>query len=344
MDPDAARVAMLHQDPHPAHRGFAEAVGADLVDYHRLSLGPLEGTVLEDGINGLAYPDYDVYIVEGSRPLYGALARRFTRGGKLVYLCADHGLYQLGSSDFEGDSAFKSLVGKFGTPVVRALGSRGIDGVVAVSEFAEEFTRPIVGPDTPIEIAHPFIQQDNYDALGDVEPDLDANVAVTVARPWEYKGVDMLVEAWPRVREQFPDAELHVVGKGHPDDYETTAGVRVRGYVEDLGDAFEQASLFVQPSRMDTFPVSTLEAMRAGLPPLVTKTAGTRSEAREIDSLFVTEPNPEALARGVREYFVRGTAERRRLSEMARARGSRFDPESRKEAFREAFREILKAL
>jgi glycosyltransferase involved in cell wall biosynthesis len=344
MDPDTARVAMLHQDPHPAHRGFAEAVGADLVDYHRLSLGPLEGTVAEDGLNGLAYPSYDVYLVEGSRPLYAALARRFTRGGKLIYLCADHGLYQLGNADFEGSSAVKSLVGKFGTPLVRAVGRHGIDGVIAVSEFAVEFTRPIVGPDTPIEIAHPFIQPETYEDIADVTPDLDSNVAVTVARPWEYKGVDMLVKAWPRVREQFPDAQLHVVGKGHPDDYGTTPGVRVRGYVEDLADVFAPASLFVQPSRMDTFPVSTLEAMRAGLPPLVTRTAGTRSEAREIDPLFVAGPNPEALARGVREYFVRDADERRRLSEVARERGASFDPESRTAAFRQAFRDVLKEL
>ena len=344
MDPDAVRVAMLHQDPHPAHRGFAEAVGADLVDYHRLGAGPFEGTVAEDALNGLAYPNYDVYLVEGSRPLYAALARRFTRGGKLVYLCADHGLYELGSADFEGGSAAKSLVGKFGTPAVRAVGRRGIDGVVAVSEFAAEFTRPVVGPDAPIEVAHPFIQPENYEALGGVEPTLDSNVAVTVARPWRYKGVDMLVEAWPRVREEFPDAELHVVGGGHPESYGETPGVKVRGYVEDLADAFAPASLFVQPSRMDTFPVSTLEAMRAGLPPLVTRTTGTRSEAREIDESLVVETNTYALSRGVREYFDRDADERRAFADRARERGARFDPASRKAAFREAFRRVLKAL
>ncbi|WP_132060797.1 glycosyltransferase family 4 protein [Halorussus amylolyticus] len=344
MDPDAVRVAMLHQDPHPAHRGFAEAVGADLVDYHRLSVGPFEGTVFEDGLNGLAYPSYDVYLVEGSRPLYAALARRLTRGGKLIYLAADHGLYQLGNPDFEGSSGVKSLVGKFGTPAVRAVGRRGIDGVVAVSEFVAEFTRPIVGPDTPIEVAHPFVQQETYDALGEVNPDIDANVAVTVARPWEYKGVDMLVSAWPRVREEFPDAELHVVGGGHPEAYAETPGVSVRGYVEDLADAFRPASVFVQPSRMDAFPVSTLEAMRAGVPPVVTRTAGTRSEAREIDPSLVVETNEYALSRGVREYFARDSDDRRALARRARERGERFDPESRKAAFRAAFRTVLKAL
>jgi glycosyltransferase involved in cell wall biosynthesis len=344
MDPDAARVAMLHQDPHPAHRGFAEAVGADLVDYHRLSVGPLEGTVGEDFLNGLAYPDYDVYLAEGSRPLYGALVRRFTRGGKLVYLCADHGLYQLGNADFEGSSTLKSLVGRFGTPAVRAAGRRGIDGVLAVSEFAAEFTRPVVGAGTPIEVAHPFVQPETYEALGDVDPDLESNVAVTVARPWHYKGVDMLVDAWSRVREEFPDAELHVVGGGHPESYAETPGVRVRGYVEDLADAFAPASLFVQPSRMDTFPVSTLEAMRAGLPPLVTRTTGTRSEAREIDPSLVVETNEYALSRGVREYFARDSDDRRALADWARTRGARFDLESRTATFREAFRAVLKEL
>ena len=344
MDPESVDVAMLHQDPHPAHRGFAEAVGADLVDYRRRSMGPLSGTVVADVANGLAYPEYDVYLVEGSRPLYAALVHRFTRGGTVVYLCADHGLYALGEGDFQGDSLLKSLVGRFGTPVVRAVGRRGIDGVVAVSEFAAEFTRPVVGPDAPIEVAHPFVQPETFDALGDVEPDLASNVAVTVARPWHYKGVDVLVDAWPQVREHVPDAELHVVGGGHPESYGDTPGVTVRGYVEDLADAFRPAALFVQPSRMDTFPVSTLEAMRAGVPPLVTNAAGTRSEARAIDDSLVVDPTPEALAAGVVRYFERDLADRERLAAVARERGARFDADSRKAAFREAFERVLDEL
>jgi glycosyltransferase involved in cell wall biosynthesis len=344
MDPDAARVAMLYQDPHPAHRGFAEAVGADLVDYRRHSLGALDGTIAADVWNGLRYPSYDVYIVEGSRPLYAAILTRMTSDARLVYLCADHGLYSLGRGDFEGDSAFKSLVGRFGTPAVRAAGRRYVDGVVAVSEFAAEFTRPIVGDATPIEIAHPFVQPDVYEALGGVEPDLESNVAVTVGQPFRYKGVDLLVDAWPRVRDEHPDAELHVVGRGHPASYGEVPGVRVRGFVEELADALAPASLYVQPSRMDTFPVSVLEAMRAGLPPLVTETTGTRSEAREIDPSLVVEPSAPALARGVTNHFDRGPDERRRLASVARERGASFDPASRRDAFAAAFRRVLEAL
>lgn len=344
MDLDAVDVAMLYQDPHPAHRGFAEAVGADLIDYHRLSAGAFSDTLAEDIFNGLQYPAYDVYLVEGSRPLYAALTRRFTGNGKLVYLCADHGLHELGSTEFQGDSTLKSLIGKFGTPAVRTVASRGIDGVVAVSEFAAEFTRPIVGPDTPITVAHPYIQPENYDSLADVMPDLDSNIAVTLGRSWQYKGVDLLVEAWPAVREEFPDAELHVVGSGHPEAYDNVVGVHRRGYVDQLADAFEPASLFVQPSRVDTFPVSTLEAMRAGLAPLVTETTGTRSEAQAVDPSLVVQADTASLADGVRSYFRRDLTDRQSFSEQACGRSQRFDPNSRKAAFREAFQEILKAL
>lgn len=222
MNPDSTRVAMLYQDPHPAHRGFAEAVGADLIDFRGFSPDTLGDGVPADVVNGLRAPRYDVYLVEGSRPLYAALVNRVVRGSRLVYLCADHGLYSLGRDDFEGSSGLKSLVGRFGAPAVRAVGHEYVDGVVAVSEFAADFTRPIVGSDTPMAVAHPYVRPDVYDSLGDVTPSLDEKVAVTVGRPSEYKGVDLLVEAWPRVRKRHPEAELHVVGSGHPESYADT--------------------------------------------------------------------------------------------------------------------------
>jgi glycosyltransferase involved in cell wall biosynthesis len=84
--------------------------------------------------------------------------------------------------------------------------------------------------------------------------------------------------------------------------------------------------------------------MRAGLVPLVTETTGTRSEARAIDPSLVVAPDTASIADGVCTYFDRSPDERRTLSEQARSRGEQFDPESRKAAFREAYRNVLKAL
>ncbi len=335
---------MLYQDPHPAHKGFAEAVGADLVNYRGREPDRLGDGLPADVANGLSLPDYDVFIVEGSRPLYTAVINRLVNGGQLVYLCADHGLYALGAGDFEGDSLVKSLIGRFGTPAVRAVGSHSIDGVIAVSEFAAEFTRPVVGEDTPIEIAHPYIEPDLYDDLGEINPDIGGKTAVTVGRASRYKGIDLLVDAWSTVRQTHPDAELHVIGSGHADSYADTDGVILEGYVEDLPEALAQASLFVQPSRMDTFPVSALEALRAGLPAVVTTGTGTRSVARRLDERLVTEPDPPSLAATISWYFGCTSSERRAMGDQARKIGESFNARERKAAFRDAFRRVVRSI
>jgi glycosyltransferase involved in cell wall biosynthesis len=90
--------------------------------------------------------------------------------------------------------------------------------------------------------------------------------------------------------------------------------------------------------------VSTLEALRAGVPPLVTTAAGTRSEARAVDDSLVVDPTPTALAAGVVDYFERDRDDREHLAAVARDRGARFDADSRKQAFREAFERVLAAL
>ena len=342
MDPDAARVVMLCTDPHPAHAGFAEAVGARQVDFRARSAGPLAGSVAEDVLNGLTYPDADVYLVEGSQPLYAAVLARARTDAKVVYLCADHGLYDLGRGSFEGRSGLKTLVGRFGRPVVQAVTRHAIDGCVAVSEFAAEFVRPFLD-DAPTRVAHPYVQPERYEALLGVGDPPDAPVALTVGRGARYKGVDLLVDAWPRVREGHPDATLHVAGAGHPDRYGDVPGVSLHGFVEDarLVDLFAGSSLFVQPSRMDTFPVSTLEALCAGRVPLVTETTGTRSEARALDPDLVVGPTSGALARGVRTYFDRSRHDRELLAARARERGRTFDGVTRRAAFRRAFEDVV---
>lgn len=334
-------VAMLYFDPHPVHRGFAESVGADLVDYRAHSAGPLAGTVADDLVNGLRLPEYDVLVVEGSVPLYTALVARARSDVRVVYLCADHGFYELGRGDFEGSSLAKTLVGRFGRPAVSLVGRWGVDGIVAVSEFAADYARGVVGSEKPVRVAHPYVEADLQRELLATDCNLAGDVAVAVGQAAPYKGFDLLVDAWPAVRRRHADAELHLVGEGHPASYAETPGVVVHGYVDSLPELFSRAALFVQPSRMDAFPVATLEAMCAGLPAVVTETTGTRSEVAALDRSMVVPPTVEGLAAGVADYFDRSLAERLELSGKARDRGKRFDEASRRSAFREALTDVV---
>jgi hypothetical protein len=78
---------------------------------------------------------------------------------------------------------------------------------------------------------------------------------------------DFLCFAWPLVRREVPDAELRVVGSvgGHVDAW--SAGVRVLGRVDDLGAAYADARLVINPAVAGTgLKIKTVEAVSQSRP------------------------------------------------------------------------------
>lgn len=338
---------MLHlgDDVHPSHSGFADAVNADLVSCSSPSISPHSiESFAEEFKRGIEIRGFDVLITEGARPLYAALFNKIFHGTKIVYLCAEHRIYQL----LQGDTDLQTLYGKFkhflgerGLPAMRSVLRRGIDAVICVSQLMKDAVREVVGTETPIEIAHPYIQQDLYDKLGQTDFSPESKTVTTIGRSAQYKGVDLLVDAWDTVSVQHPEAELHIVGNGHPQEYETTSGVEVHGFVEDIVDVYADTGLYVQPSRYDAFPVTVLEALRAAKPALVTDKTGTKSAVNQVDSALITPAQSDKIAEKINWYLGLDQNKKNQLSCDAGRIGSQFDPESRKDAFREAFHSVM---
>jgi glycosyltransferase involved in cell wall biosynthesis len=152
------------------------------------------------------------------------------------------------------------------------------------------------------------------------------------------------VAAWGRVLDDVSDATLHIVGAGHPEAYGNKDGIEVHGYVENLTDVFRRCALYVQPSRIDTFPVSTLEAMATGLPTAVTNKTGTLSEVQKVDPSLIMAPNPSTVGQTISKYFRTSVSRRRTLSEQFRDIGSRFAETSQRQEFKRNFEEILEEI
>ena len=332
-----------NEDLHPAHRGFAESVDADVLSVSNTSPHSTK-SFYQEFTRGYSIGDYDTIIAEGSRTLYSGLIHKMRYKSDLVYLCADHRLHDLWNSSIEISSAytlFKHLIGIYGKPVVRTIAQYGVDGIIAISEFVENYLRPIFQDYVPINIAHPYIQPDLYEQLGQVDPDLDRKVAVTVGRATRYKGVDLLVDAWPDVRKNHPEAELQIIGKGHPESYADTPGVTVQGFVEDLVDIYTSAGLYVQPSRIEPFGVAVLEGLRAGVPAVITESTGVRSEITEVDDRLIAPTTSAELNEAISWYFDLSQVEKQKLSKVAKRRGERFGPKKRKRDFRKEFQKLL---
>jgi glycosyltransferase involved in cell wall biosynthesis len=94
---------------------------------------------------------------------------------------------------------------------------------------------------------------------------LDAGpLVVCVGRLSRQKGQDVLLDAWPLVTRNVPDASLVLVGDGPEADRlrrRAREGVRFAGRRDDVGEWLGAADLVAVPSRWDGLSLVVLEAM-----------------------------------------------------------------------------------
>jgi glycosyltransferase involved in cell wall biosynthesis len=114
----------------------------------------------------------------------------------------------------------------------------------------------------------------------------DRPTVVCVGRLCRQKGQDLLLEAWPSVRESVPDAQLALVGDG-PDEKalraKAPAGVLFAGKRLDVQDWLAAADVVTLPSRWEGMSIGMLEAMARGRAVVAADVPGAR-EALDDDS------------------------------------------------------------
>jgi glycosyltransferase involved in cell wall biosynthesis len=127
-----------------------------------------------------------------------------------------------------------------------------------------------------------------------------------------WKGLDVLLDAFPLVREQRPDAELVIAGatvlgkEGFATGLRARArampGVRWLGPRDDVPDMLADLDVFVLPSTSpEPFGMALVEALTSGVPSVATDAGGPREIAARVgDALqLVPASDPAALAEAV---------------------------------------------
>jgi glycosyltransferase involved in cell wall biosynthesis len=149
------------------------------------------------------------------------------------------------------------------------------------------------------------------------------------------KGPDLLLEAWGRVAQRFPDAHLTLIGpradEDHPRwgeferklDYlvrasEAANRVHFTGFVPNVEAYLRGSDVFVFPSSKEGQPNVVLEAMASGLPVVLTPFLGISEDlGKPGHHYLITERNCEALAVAVATLLKSGEL-RAALGEWAR--------------------------
>jgi len=161
--------------------------------------------------------------------------------------------------------------------------------------------------------------------------------AVVAARLMPVKGVDLLLEAWAKLKATGRAFPLRVLGDGWSASELraqcTALGlddlVHFEGFVSDPAPVIAGAAVYVAPSRMEGLPGSVIEAMALGVPVVATRVGGNVDVLENVSPAWLVPPeDPDALAQAVEKIRALPELEARvlraRLQEEAY---SRFHPD-----------------
>lgn len=230
-----------------------------------------------------------------------------------------------------------------------------LDARIAVSEAARTFVDAYFPAD--YEIIPNGVSLEQYSA--DVEPlpelsDGRRNILFLGRYEEPRKGFRYLLRAFPKIRSQFPDARLVVVGVGDASRYErfmnqhdlTEADVVFVGFVADelKPRYYASCDVFCAPSTgRESFGFILLEAMASGKPVVATAIDGYSDVIRAgQDGILVEPKDSEALALGIVRVLADSDL-RARLALNARERARTFSWEEVARQVLEVYRATLAA-
>lgn len=197
---------------------------------------------------------------------------------------------------------------------------------IAVSTAARSLVEEAFGPGARI-----VPNGVDLDAFAEVPPAPGQDRVLFFGRLELRKGAQVLAEAWPRVADAVPGAQLVIAGDGalrpQLEDALADHDVRFEGAYDrrKLIHLLAEAEIACLPAiGGESFGITLIEAMAAGRPLVATEVAGYTSVVRGPgEGLLVPPSHPDALAAALIE-LLRDPARRDALAKGGRERAQRF--------------------
>lgn len=139
-------------------------------------------------------------------------------------------------------------------------------------------------------------------------PETSPFVFVAVGNLIPIKAFDILIKAFVHVKE---NAKLYIIGdgpekgrlEGQIHELQLEGQVELLGQLErtEINKIFQKSHVFVLPSQSETFGVSYIEAMYAGLPVIATRCGGPESFVNENNGILVPVNDVDGLVKAMRD-------------------------------------------
>ncbi|MEM2561528.1 MAG: glycosyltransferase family 4 protein [Candidatus Bathyarchaeia archaeon] len=314
------RVSYLCREggPHPAHRHWINI----LLNYANTQIAYIPSNIPFRMIPTYIplNKKYDLAIIEGFTPLpIGWFMKKIGLCKKLAFITTS--------------PAFTYF------PKLSNLFLQDIDLIIAVSSLMRSVVERMFKFKKRIVICHPIPEISGFLK---VKPSLNSQRICFIGAFSHVKGVDLLPKIITKVRTRFREAELLVIGKGTT-KLNKVEGMKILGYIHHdiLPSYLSSCSIYLHPARFDALPVSVVEAMAAGLIPIVTEMTGSKDIVKEVSSDLIVPVNVDALADKIIQILSMSHSERIKLSEKAKKVAQSFIVNAEKD-FLQVLNKLLK--
>ena len=116
------------------------------------------------------------------------------------------------------------------------------------------------------------------------------------------KGGDKLIDAFKKVKQEFPAYSLKIAGQKPPDKY-LSSGINYVGKfkksdpedADRLAKLFSEAFCFVLPTSKDMTPLVLIEALSSGCPVIATRNFGIPEIVKDTDNRVVARSRAGGL-------------------------------------------------
>lgn len=248
--------------PHYCNKKYAEAVCNKTFVLHGHGMPrdiPIVSNVAIGMINALKLPKDRIYLCNGIAELYPFLFNK-PKDATVICFLKESTIYKMRKMNKQKEGFLFKLLSK---------ADIFFTDTYAYRDMARNY---II--DKPIHVHPPFAAQTFFKN----KPRLDSKNILFIAEKDKNKGLWELIQAFRVLYEKDHQWRLYVIGRCgemvKKDTHGSLDGIYFEGYVPNLESYMKQCSIYVHPSIFDVFGVSVLEAMSAGIIPLVSKNAG----------------------------------------------------------------------
>lgn len=159
------------------------------------------------------------------------------------------------------------------------------------------------------------------------------------------KGLRYLIQSWNELN--YKDSTLIFAGRDTEqlspfiNKYATRGKFHLAGWIKNIGQLYNNISVYVQPSVTESFGIEVIETMSHGRPVIVSNGAGAADAVTKgIDGFIVNKRDPKAIADKI-QYFKDNPKELREMGNNARDKAKEYSWNKIREKYVDLWRSIV---